>query len=311
LLEFVKMSKAFTLLELLVVITIIGILSSIVIVSMSGSTDSADIAKNKSFAQQVHALLGHETVLDLNFNENAYGSCPDGKDVCDASGYNNNGDISNNEAAYVLSSIDGYALSFNGSSDYINCGKNLSLDLEGGSKGTVGLWVKAISWPEEGEYPSIITKGNSGGWAAGSYHISLWSGSIHFVLSAHKLGPPYYITIDYSYFDLDTWHYLLMTWNGTIFKAYIDGNSINNGVTQTVNAVQGEDQDLYIGRSNSYYFNGLVDEFSIYSEALSATQIKKYYIQGLKNLLVKQSITQTEYDQRMEEFNKSLVSYEE
>jgi hypothetical protein len=75
--------------------------------------------------------------------------------------------------------------------------------------------------------------------------------------------------------------------------------------------VQGEDQDLYIGRSNSYYFNGLIDEFSIYSEALSATQIKKYYIQGLKNLLVKQSITQTEYDQRMEEFNKSLVSYEE
>jgi prepilin-type N-terminal cleavage/methylation domain-containing protein len=52
-----RKQKAFTLLELLVVITIIGILSSIVIVSMSGSTDSANIAKGKAYSQQIHALL--------------------------------------------------------------------------------------------------------------------------------------------------------------------------------------------------------------------------------------------------------------
>ena len=62
-------NKAFTLLELLVVITIIGILSSIVIVSMSGSADSASIAKGKAYAQQVQALLGHEARGMWDFDE--------------------------------------------------------------------------------------------------------------------------------------------------------------------------------------------------------------------------------------------------
>jgi prepilin-type N-terminal cleavage/methylation domain-containing protein len=132
--------KSFTLLELLVVITIIGILSSIVIVSMSGSTDSASIAKGKSYTQQVHALLGHEAVLDLNFNENAYGTCPDGKDTCDASGYNNNGTIYNDGAVYVSSLVDGYALSLNGASDYINLGNPASLKIAGNL--TFSAWLK-------------------------------------------------------------------------------------------------------------------------------------------------------------------------
>jgi prepilin-type N-terminal cleavage/methylation domain-containing protein len=138
------MSKAFTLLELLVVITIIGILSSIVIVSMSGSTDSADIAKGKSYDQQIHALLGYEAVLDLNFNENAYNSCPDGKDVCDASGYNNNGDISNNEAAYILNPVGGYALSFDGINDRITIADSSSLDVREAI--TLTVWVNTDSY---------------------------------------------------------------------------------------------------------------------------------------------------------------------
>ena len=106
--------RAFTLLELLVVITIIGILASIVIVSMSGSTDSATIAKGKIYAQQIHALLGANALGVWNFDEGT------GTVVKDLSGYNNHGVITGADWTEDTPIGQGYALSFNGSSDYVD-----------------------------------------------------------------------------------------------------------------------------------------------------------------------------------------------
>ena len=129
-------NKAFTLLELLVVITIIGILSSIVIVSMSGSTDSATIAKGKAYAQQVHALLGANAVGVWNFDEG------EGDTVYDISGYGNNGTFSG-DTHFVPSDIGGHALSFDGSGDYIDCGGDMSFNFGDSIDFSIELWIKA------------------------------------------------------------------------------------------------------------------------------------------------------------------------
>ena len=71
------------------------------------------------------------------------------------------------------------------------------------------------------------------------------------------------------------------------------------------------ERSLMIGKQGSQYFFGLIDEARIYTEALPSTEIQKHYVQGLEKLLANQAITQAEYDQRMEEFNQSLVLYEE
>jgi len=294
-------NKAFTLLELLVVITIIGILSSIVIVSMSGSTDSASIAKGKAYAQQVHALLGHEVVLDLNFNENAQDTCPDGKDVCDASGYNNNGTISG--ATYVSSPIDGYALSFDGVNNYVNCGASVA-QLTGDL--TITWWQKRT-----------ITKYDSQPWGTQTGLSDITAPYHAFMYTSASIN--FYVANGTETFRSSGWSPLLMdTW--IFFAARISGNEIRlfkDGVSDTPGTFEGSritGNVFTIGAwatTGGRNFGGSIDDVRVYTAALSSTEIQKHYAQGLGKLLVNQAITQAEYDQRMTEFNQSLVLYEQ
>ena len=76
--------RAFTLIELLVVIAIIGMLASIVLVSMKGSREKADFAKAQSFASQASHALGAYAEGIWKFEETATPSK-------DSSGYGNDG----------------------------------------------------------------------------------------------------------------------------------------------------------------------------------------------------------------------------
>jgi prepilin-type N-terminal cleavage/methylation domain-containing protein len=293
-------NRAFTLLELLVVITIIGILSSIVIVSMSGSTDSATIAKGKAYAQQIHALLGHEAVLDLNFNENAYDTCPNGKDVCDASGYNNNGEIYNDEAVYVSSPIDGHALSFDGVDDYVDAGNGASLDITDAI--TVEGWVKNDVLT--GKNRIILWK-----WASYDFYITSAG-----VVTGQIYDGGYYTVTSAAQLSLNNWYHIVFIFDENLtsgnLKIYINGVLDGTPVDFT-GAADISAYNVQIGGSTSVgdaYFSGLIDDVRIYSEALPETEIQKHYVQGLGKLLANQAITQSEYGQRMEEFNQYLAS---
>jgi prepilin-type N-terminal cleavage/methylation domain-containing protein len=292
--------KSFTLLELLVVITIIGILSSIVIVSMSGSTDSASIAKGKAYAQQVHALLGHEAVLDLSFNETAYDTCSGSSDVCDVSGYGNHGTIYNNEASFVSSPIDGNALSFDGVNDRIDCGNKASL-----------FPASTYSW-------EFWTKIDSAGAGTLRYYWNKrWgssNGDLLFIRDSNSklewwLGNGVATQHIYSNSALPTnsWMHIVGTYNGTAMNMYINSICQIDKPTLAGPITYPGISNFLIGQS-SLSINGLIDDVRIYSEALPSTEIKKHYVQGLEKLLTNQAITQSEYDQRMEEFNQSLAS---
>jgi len=247
----------------------------------------------------VHALLGHEAVLDLNFNENAYNTCPDGKDACDASGYGNHG-IFSGDTHYVPSDIGGYALSFDGTGDYVDCGTNNSLKIAGSL--TIETWVNPASIGSENWRDFIsYSPGND----AKGYSVQLYiDGRIRFWASNGVRIHVYSNTV----LTAGSWHHVVAYYDGTKIGTVIDG-VIQSNTTAKTDEISQWGLSFKIGSPGSPYnsFSGLIDDVRIYSEALPATEIQKHYVQGLNKLLDNQAITQAEYDKRMEEFNQSLV----
>jgi prepilin-type N-terminal cleavage/methylation domain-containing protein len=291
--------KSFTLLELLVVITIIGILSSIVIVSMSGSTDSAAIAKGKTYAQQVYAFLGSNAVGVWSFDEETVNTCSITQDACDISGYNNHGTFVG-DTYYVDSDIEGYALSFDGTGDYVDCGNDSSLNFSTKTF-TIGVWGKVAS---TGGNLALISKASyADGWI-----FYIYSNNLRF--GQHS---DYNTLATTETYNDNTWHYFVVT-----RESNDDGVLIVDGVEakRATDFFAGRNVDsvtkkLTIGAENEgsvKWFNGLIDEVRVYTTALSPAEIQMHYVQGLEKLLANQAITQVEYDQRMEEFNQFLAS---
>jgi len=275
-------SKSFTLLELLVVITIIGILSSIVVVSMSGSADTAEIAKGKSYAQQLYALLGHEAVLNLNFNENAYDSCPDEKDLCDLSGYKNNGIIYNNEAVFVPSGIDGYALSFDGSNDRVDLSGNLKLT----NDTALSLWMKLeedIGAGSHSYYPGIFSAGSGGSY---NDFITFAYDSGNRIKYEDASGATF-SSGAFSYSTGD-WIFIVITMDDDRKPTFfINGEQKENTGGPSNYLSLNYLARGYAGASYDGAFKGLIDEVKVYSTALPLSEIKKQYAHGLKKLLAK------------------------
>jgi len=75
--------------------------------------------------------------------------------------------------------------------------------------------------------------------------------------------------------ELNRWHHLAMTYDGSILKAYLDGREVaakkidEERVPGSTPLDIGRRQDGYI------YFSGRIDEVRLYNRALSAKELKK------------------------------------
>ena len=87
--KLVKLSKGFTLVELLIVVSIIGILASMIITNVTSSRSKADDAKRKSDLNQL------KTAMQLYYGDNqgypggagsSINACGDGDDACPLAG---------------------------------------------------------------------------------------------------------------------------------------------------------------------------------------------------------------------------------
>jgi fibronectin type 3 domain-containing protein len=75
------------------------------------------------------------------------------------------------------------------------------------------------------------------------------------------------------------WHHLAVTLNGSVGILYVDGHAVATNSGMTINpASLGVTTQNYIGKSqfSDPYFNGLVDDFRIYSGALSADEVATF-----------------------------------
>ena len=296
-------NKAFTLVELLVAIAIVGLLSTIVFVSFSGVRDKARIAKGLYFAKQLETSLGADLIGRWNFDEG------EGNTAYDSSGYENNGTISG--ATWVCADTDsnntpsgkGCSLSFDGVDDYVATGITTQ-----NSYFHNGFTISAWIYPKEGgSYGAgrIIDKSSAGNGTNGFYFLlSSSDGYLRFELNLSG-----FLNSSKNSISFNEWQHVVIVikpvdTNNSSGTFYIDGVQSGN-LDQPVNKGLSDittNYPLTLGNRSTVTtatFNGLIDEVLIYSTPLNFSEIQSLYYGGLTNLLAKGLMTEEEYQERV------------
>jgi len=204
--------------------------------------------------------------------------------VLDATGNGLTGTSYN--ATRGVSGILNTAYYFNKSdSNYINITANVKLRP---SNLTFNVWFKTICNYDVGgggEYlvnfhSSSTTYGYFGGMRLGSNSTGGNYCSSLYVMLYNATGSPIDVIGTSQNNNDNNWHMATVTFNGTNLSLYKDG-VLENSKVVPLTSINWSNQDLSIGRlvgqAEKYYFNGTMDEISIWNRSLSADEIGAIY----------------------------------
>jgi hypothetical protein len=163
----------------------------------------------------------------------------------------------------------GYTLQFDGVNDYVEVAANASLNIT--SAITIEAWVNKYT---NVQWASVMTKGKP------SYPTDLFTNNytLHFdslgglIFSDNiSLEPPSSLV-----FPLNEWHHVALTWDGNVFKYYIDGicDSVQSPFTGKLIP---NDSNLTIGADfpgGAEYFHGQLTEVRLWNIARTQQQIQ-------------------------------------
>jgi len=189
--------------------------------------------------------------------------------VLDSSSNENHGTARQNTEDISTTGVIDDALTFNGTSDYVDCGNDSSLQITGNL--SISAWVRTSS----GLRQFIVSKDDV---VNRSYSLFIVDGMIRFQI--FEADAPYRVDSTTSIND-GTWHHIVGINDGTDLKIYVDGEleNINSGAG---GAMDNDSSDLWIGARNdlTYYFNGSIDGVRIFDSVLSATEVEDLYNEG-------------------------------
>ncbi|MEA3295903.1 MAG: LamG-like jellyroll fold domain-containing protein [Patescibacteria group bacterium] len=247
--NFIQDKKAFTLIELLISVTIISILGAMILISVGGLRNKARITKAQEFNRTIQSSIGYTAVGVWKFDD-------EGISATDESGYGNNCVISNAEYIDDTANDYGRSLKFSGTeSSYINCGD----DALAGKEQTWVVWVKR----NEATEGSVINQTSSGTGYEPIYFNT--EGDIKFYSS--KTG-------NSDYFDTNIpanrWTHIAMVLNNEFVKCYIDGKFFAEKEDDCWDFGK---KELVIGKE----FDGVIDEVFIYEKAFETREIQKHF----------------------------------
>lgn len=287
------MNKSFTLIEILVVIVVIGIISAFILVGMSSISQKASIAKSQAFSNSLNNSLLLARVSEWNFN-NLTGTV--GQDVSTVAGFIKDSWLSNDGTAAGAPNLEesgcvtGRCLSFNGSTDYVDCGSGTGMDLT--SAFTISIWIN----------PSTVAAGSRTFFYRGNLSLV---GGYAINQEANKLNGYFYdtawrsTTVSATALVVGQWYYVTVTYNKSNLRLYVNGiDEQHPAFTTDINI--GAGSVTRIGDAGSVQrFNGRIDDVRIYNQALSVSQVEQNYYSGLNKLLIYGNIDNKEYNNRI------------
>jgi hypothetical protein len=162
-----------------------------------------------------------------------------------------------------------------------NSSKYLSLPgglMSGSNAFSISCWIKTNSSVSKsvfqygdltsGAYFSMGTAGASTGYVQANFFGG--SGSVTGTTNVHD----------------GSWHYIVVTFSGGNgnLKIYVDGSIQNTGAAYTPNIVDGSGYRFiaFVG-SFAEYWSGMVDEFGIWSRAITSDEVTILYLNGSGN----------------------------
>jgi hypothetical protein len=176
----------------------------------------------------------------------------------------------------------GQAFSFYGTSGYVSIPDSPSLDICVSSI-TVEAWIKVNQSGANSDWKGIVTKGNS------SWQLQGTSGAKTVTFGVTGASPNSDLQGSRNVND-GQWHHVAGVYDGTNMFLYVDGTL---DVSQPATGLISQDSSPMCLGANAtayvpscycnepgYFFNGLIDEASIYNRALSASEIQAIYAAG-------------------------------
>jgi len=174
-------------------------------------------------------------------------------------------------ATYAAGKV-GDAFRFDGSTGYVQVA-NRPLWNFGANDFTIDLWARFST--VTGTDPFIAH--DEGGGNLNKWIFWHDSTGLTFHINSPTLGPLNVVTFAWSPSTL-TWYHLAVTRSGNTYVLYIDG--VQKSTATDSHAIPDADAALTIGRAESFYFNGKIDEVEIANRALSSSEISNIYNAG-------------------------------
>lgn len=261
--------QGFTLIELLVVVAIIGLLGTMSAVSFSSSREKARIAKGLGFSAQVLRTTGDDLIGRWDFEE-----CS-GTTAYDQSGYNNNGILVAGQLWTTNTPTGkGCAVSFNGSSHYINAGNGSSLNIPTGGSVTMCAWI----YSNKTTYQGLIAKRDNSA-VPYAYGINFYPTNFQVYTSGASGIQGFTYTL-----PANKWTHLCGVISSTEpTKLFVDGSLF--GAKGPGGGVAMNGANLTIGASyaGAEYTQGDIDDVRVYSRSLTSMDIRQLYAEGKAN----------------------------
>jgi len=268
--------KAFTLVELLTVISIIGIISTIAIVNLKGNSDKAKLVAGQALDADTQRAVGDQMIGEWLFDEGS------GATAHDTSGNGNNGTIT---GAAWTAGINGGALSFNGGAQ-VALGNGAVLNP---SVFTITAWVKPGDISGSYNYIYSDSRDCCGSYSGIDFFFAYnalygdiwnvaggWPGGVKQLVSIARVP------------NNSPWVFVAFSYNGNKMAVYINGH-LDNTLTTNMGVGQPASFSSYIGRmgAGAWGMNGSIDQVRLYGSAIVAANIEKLYLAERDRYLAK------------------------